>query len=84
MKRSIFSTEDELTVTSGCLLLKSIRSLDSTGEIFYSYILCGETKSVTDSFIENTGILNLCIKSNSLIILEGESVAIETNVSCVI
>ena len=84
MKKAIFSTEDDVVATSGCLLLKSIRTLDFMGEIFYSYILCGETTPVEDSFILETGTLDLCIKSNSLIILGTESVAVETNASCVV
>ena len=86
MKKAIFSTEDDIVVTSGCLLLKSIRALDFTGEIFYSYVLCGDTTPVEDSFIGETGTLDLCIKSNSLIILgtEAAAVAVETNASCVV
>jgi hypothetical protein len=61
---------------SVCVKLISITSEDSSGEIFYRYIDCKTEEIVNDSFVDTTGVLNICIKIGSLLIINGESVSI--------
>lgn len=60
--------------TTTCVKLISITSKDSMGEIFYRYVDCETGEEVNSSFINTTGILNICIKANRLLIINGEAV----------
>ena len=59
-----------------CVKLVSITSQDSMGEIFYRCFDCETGDELNRSFIHTTGILNICIKANRLLILNNEPVAI--------
>lgn len=75
------ANEDVLPPT--CIKLVRIISEDpSGGEIFYQYKDCDSLGTVTDSFIDDTGIINICIVEGSLFIFGSESVTVTTEPNC--
>ena len=75
-KKCYQETNKDVVDPTTCVKLVSITSKDSMGEIFYSYVDCETGEVVNRSFIKKTGILNICIKSRGLLIINNEAVAI--------
>lgn len=73
-KKCYQETNEDVIDPTICVKLVSITSRDSMGEIFYRYVDCETGEEVNSSFINTTGILNICIKANRLLIINGESV----------
>lgn len=73
-KKCYQETNEDVIDPTSCVKLVSITSEDSIGEIFYRYVDCETEEEIQDSFIDTTGILNICIKANSLLIINNESV----------
>ena len=73
-KKCYQETNEDVIDPTICVKLVSITSRDSRGEIFYRYVDCETGEEVNSSFIETTGILNICIKKGRLLIINGESV----------
>ena len=73
-KKCYQETNKDVIDPTKCVKLVSIESRDSMGEIFYRYVDCETGDEIQDSFIGKTGILNICIKNGSLLIINGESV----------
>ena len=68
-KKCYQETNEDVIDPTKCVKLVSITTRDSMGEIFYSYVDCETGEVVNRSFINTTGILNICIKSNRLLII---------------
>ena len=75
-KKCYQETNKDVIAPTKCVKLVKIESRDSMGEIFYSYVDCETGEVVNRSFIKTTGILNICIKANSLLFVNNEAVAI--------
>ena len=73
-KKCYQETNEDVIDPTICVKLVNITSKDSMGEIFYRYVDCETGEEVNSSFITTTSILNICIKANSLLIINGESV----------
>ena len=75
------TNEDVLEIK--CVKLINIVAKDIFNiEVFYQYIPCGSADIITSSFINDTGILNICINSGSLVILSNDSFTVTTEENC--
>ena len=75
-KKCYQETNKDVIDPTTCVKLVSIESRDSMEEIFYTCYDCETGDELNSSFIGTTGILNICIKANRLLIINNEAVAI--------
>ena len=75
-KKCYQETNEDVIDPTKCVKLVSITSKDVMEEIFYTCYDCETGGELNRSFIGTTGILNICIKANRLLIINNEAVAI--------